>query len=194
MSQEIEIEFKNLLTKQEYVHFLTYFKLSDKAPITQTNIYFDTLNQDLGKNLSALRARFKDDIIELTLKQTINEGVLETTDIINQETFTELIKSNYLPNGNVKTVLIEAGITSTFYHLATLTTYRHELNIDQFIIALDKSNYYNCTDYELEIECLNYQDGKSYFERILNQFSIPLRPTKHKVVRAYEYKQKLKKI
>ena len=44
MAHEVEKEFKNLLTKEEYEFLLTKFNLEEVEPIQQTNIYYDTEN------------------------------------------------------------------------------------------------------------------------------------------------------
>ncbi len=193
MSQELEIEFKNLLSISEYNQFINYFNLEEKLPTKQKNIYFDTVCHELTNRVYALRARIKTDAIELTLKIPQTKGILEITDIISQAELGKLLNSNILPNGFVKSKLEEVKITSPLIHLATLVTYRREYKFDQFIIALDKSVYYDCTDYEIEVECENYQDGLNYFNQLLKQFSIPKRRTKPKILRAFEYKKRHKK-
>lgn len=40
--KEQEIEFKNLLSKDEYAKLIQHFKSVPKKQITQTNIYLDT--------------------------------------------------------------------------------------------------------------------------------------------------------
>ena len=59
MSQSIEIEFKNLLSIEEFNRMITYFQLSDDDFFRQINHYFDTKDFAL-KNLGcALRIREK---------------------------------------------------------------------------------------------------------------------------------------
>ena len=50
MSETIEIEFKNMLTKEEYEILLKKFKVEEKQIISQKNHYFDTPDFEL-KNL-----------------------------------------------------------------------------------------------------------------------------------------------
>ena len=42
MQSEKEIEFKNLLTKQEFECFVSFFQIGQKDFHSQTNYYFDT--------------------------------------------------------------------------------------------------------------------------------------------------------
>ena len=57
MSQQMEIEFKNLLTKEEYTRLLTYFNIGPEQIVHQENHYFDTPNYDLKNAASGLRIR-----------------------------------------------------------------------------------------------------------------------------------------
>ncbi len=57
--QEIEIEFKNILTKQEFDTLLQWFQIKSEQFQPQTNYYFDTEDYLLKKNESALRIKKK---------------------------------------------------------------------------------------------------------------------------------------
>ena len=47
--REIEIEFKNLLTEDEYNNLYTSLKLEDKPQIINKNFYYDDANESLKK-------------------------------------------------------------------------------------------------------------------------------------------------
>ena len=47
--REIEIEFKNLLTEDEYNNLFTSLKLEDKPQIINKNFYYDDANENLKK-------------------------------------------------------------------------------------------------------------------------------------------------
>ena len=49
MTQMLEIEYKSMLTKQEYEIFIAHYQLTDKDFRVQTNIYFDTVDEQLKK-------------------------------------------------------------------------------------------------------------------------------------------------
>jgi len=63
--QELEIEFKNLLSEQEYLSLFTHYA-STKQPIWQANDYFDTPDFELRKKGAALRIREKKQGLVLT--------------------------------------------------------------------------------------------------------------------------------
>ena len=102
MSQSIEIEFKNLLSIEEFNKMISYFQLSDDDFFRQINHYFDTKDFAL-KNLGcALRIREKKEYFEMTLKQPHPDGLLETT-----QTLTEKEANDLLNGGLIMKVLLK---------------------------------------------------------------------------------------
>src|SRR5699024_11542022 len=67
MVQEIEIEYKTLLTKNEYNILLNALPFSSET-IMQTNHYFETDDFKIERHHSALRIRNKGQRYTLTLK------------------------------------------------------------------------------------------------------------------------------
>lgn len=53
MTQMLEIEYKSMLTKQEYEIFIAHYQLTDKDFRVQTNIYFDTVDEQLKNKIVA---------------------------------------------------------------------------------------------------------------------------------------------
>ncbi|QVK17234.1 CYTH domain-containing protein [Mycoplasmatota bacterium] len=191
MSQNLEIEFKNSLTKTEYEKIIDHFNPLPESMIKQVNIYFDTKDLILKKQKTALRARIKKQTIELTLKQKQKVGILETTDIITENDLSDIIQHHKLNKGEVFNKLQELEINDALYELASLTTYRYEIPYLGNLIAIDKSFYYNHWDYEIELETNEYNNGKKIFQELLASFKIPRIKTKNKIVRAYNYKKNL---
>lgn len=93
MVEQVEIEYKTMLTEKEYHQLLAYYKLSEKAFKTQTNYYFDTQDFKLREKHFGLRIRTTPTNAELTLKTPIEHGLLETTDPLTIETAASLIAS-----------------------------------------------------------------------------------------------------
>ena len=75
MTQMLEIEYKSMLTKQEYEIFIAHYQLTDKDFRVQTNIYFDTVDEQLKKQNCGLRIRFVGHQAEYTLKHLLKKGV-----------------------------------------------------------------------------------------------------------------------
>lgn len=193
MSQEIEIEFKNLLTKTEFEAFKTSFNITDDDFITQENHYFDTPNFLLKSRQSALRIRKKQDVYFLTLKQPHKEGLLETHQKITEEEAKLLLsnKAEVFIDGEVKEAILKLDIDpQAITYLGTLKTNRAEIRDCENLLVLDHSFYLNHEDYELEYEVQNIETGKQKFLALLQQHNIPLRPAKNKILRFFETKAK----
>ncbi|MBO0429599.1 CYTH domain-containing protein [Vagococcus fluvialis] len=196
MAKELEIEYKNLLTKLEYQNLLEITNLTKENIHEQTNIYFDTKNGILKEKRQGLRIRLLPQKIEFTLKvpQKNSYTYLEITDVLNAfdldkslEEQTDLSKSdvlNYLANENI--------LVTDLKEIGSLTTKRAEKKLDKnTLLVLDESHYYGVTDYELEMEVLDSTIGQKTFENFLAENNIPVRPAKKKIARMFERKQQI---
>lgn len=190
MSQELEIEFKNLLSKKEYLQLVNHFELAKEDFFTQENSYFDTQQSDLKMQNAALRIRLKKDFAELTLKTPHQNHMLETTNILSLKDAKELLADkSFVPKGEIAANLEKIGLKSNtpVYLVANLKTKRAEKAIkDEFLVVLDQSWYDDKVDYELEVEANDEDKGNIFFLNILDYFSIPKRETKNKIQRAVD--------
>ncbi|AKF30060.1 CYTH domain-containing protein [Bacillus velezensis] len=188
MTQEIEIEFKNLLTKSEFLKLSEALCMKEYDFKQQVNHYFDTKDFSLKQKKSALRIREKDGSFVLTLKEPAAVGLLETHQQLAAAPDLDVFK---IPDGPVKRQLDGLGIRSE--HICcfgTLSTARAEKESEKGLIILDHSRYLEKEDFELEFETADWDEGKRAFEQLLKQFGIPERITKNKIQRFYEQKQK----
>jgi uncharacterized protein YjbK len=192
MSETIEIEFKNLLTKKEYQLLLRAFNIKDNDIFKQENHYFDTPSFALKELGSALRIRKKNNRYELTLKQPAEVGLLETTQALSDEEFNLVIHESRLPNGIVQDRLENFAISpNDIAYFGSLITERAEFPYKNGLLVLDHSLYLNTEDYELEFEVDDYQQGQLVFHELLKQYAIPNRKTLNKIARFYQQKQLL---
>ncbi|WP_078430358.1 CYTH domain-containing protein [Alkalihalobacterium alkalinitrilicum] len=192
MGREIEIEAKNLLTKEELERLQHYFSLSDSEFISQTNHYFDTTDFALKEKKAALRIREKNNKYIMTLKQPNEVGLLETNQLVSTEEANLMLETGTIPNGDVKSDIEALKVPpAKFTYLGSLKTSRAEVQYNQQLIVLDISHYLNIVDYELEVEGTNVDTVQEEFNRILKQHNIPKRPTKNKILRFFERKQRL---
>ncbi|WP_430236695.1 CYTH domain-containing protein [Neobacillus sp. SM06] len=187
--QNLEIEFKNMLTKEEYERLFEFFKLEEDAIFTQENHYFDTADFQLKRNGAALRIREKNGQYELTLKQPYKEGLLETNELLSVQEAQQAISRNILPSGTVQQLIEKMGIPfSILEYFGSLVTKRAEIKDSNGLLVLDYSTYLNTEDYELEYEVENVKQGQAFFHKFLAKHGIPVRETKNKVRRFYERK------
>ncbi len=189
--QEIEIEFKNLLTFDEFTSLCSAFKVKSEDFFSQENHYFDTPGFSLKEKGCALRVRRKGDNLTLTLKQPAMEGLLETHQTVSEEEFVSMKDGTVgLIDGTISSILKnELNINpSEVLYFGSLRTNRVELPYKNGLLVLDESNYMETSDFEVEFEVKNFAEGEKLFQELLTSYGIPLRETKNKIVRFYEAK------
>ncbi|UTT41956.1 CYTH domain-containing protein [Exiguobacterium aurantiacum] len=187
MTQEVEIEFKSMLTKDEYETLLAAYDLTDKVK-WQANDYFDTPTFELKNHGAALRIREKKHGQVLTLKQPHDVGLLETHAPIQEKEAENLFKYGIIHDDQMKEALASFDLTGPLEHLGRLETKRAEIETPDGLLVLDESHYLEIHDYEIEFEVTDEAKGKIAFEQLLRHHGIPLRPAKNKIVRFMEEK------
>ena len=187
MTQEVEIEFKSMLTKDEYDKLIQAYKLEDQVR-WQANDYFDTPSFQLKKNGAALRIREKKQGQVLTLKQPNEVGLLETHASITEEEAEDLFKYGIVHDDQMKQALAPFQLNAPLEHLGRLETNRAEHQTEDGLLVLDESHYLETTDYEIEFEVTNEEAGQRAFERLLSEHGLLYRPAKNKIVRFMELK------
>ena len=191
MSQNIEIEFKNMLTKEEFNQLKSHFQVKSSDFIKQENHYFDTLNFALKEKGCALRIREKKGRFEMTLKQPHPEGLLETNQILSDEQANVLLNGGQIMDGIVKAQITTLNVnTDDIQYFGSLITDRVEFPYLEGLLVLDFSSYLNVQDYEVEYEVSNRDIGESTFLNLLSKLNIPIRKSKNKVRRFYEEKKR----
>ena len=186
---EIEKEFKNLLTKEQYEAIAGDYQSVFTKDITQTNSYYDYEGL-LQQHKMALRIRIVEgkETGEITLKipQSSLE-VLEYTEVLPVDI---LNAYNHDKQFTLPTSLLEAlenkGITlQTVNQTALLTTHRLEgaLSENEWLV-LDESHYNGKVDYEMEMEVRSLELGEPIFLGILEKYKIERRQAESKIKRA----------
>lgn len=186
-----EIEFKQLLSQSQYQSIYNKY-FPEMQPFSQTNYYIDTEQFDLRSHKSALRIRVKDDYYEMTLKVPAEVGLMEynfETHVI-PELNKELV-ANDLPLEITEQLNKMNVDVNQLVILGALTTSRLEKEVQGNLLVLDKSDYLNYQDYELEYEVEDYDDGLIQFEMILETFDIKHETPENKVQRFFNRKSNL---
>ncbi|WP_338753578.1 CYTH domain-containing protein [Bacillus sp. FJAT-52991] len=186
MSQQLEIEFKNLLEKEEFLHLIQAFHIKEEDFALQHNHYLDTASFHLKQQGCALRIREKEATFELTLKQPAEIGLLETNQSLLKEEAEVLLLKGKFPEGIVKEVLqLTLLEIDSLQHFGTLSTKRAEIPYQEGLLTFDNSFYLGKEDYELEYEVQEEKTGQEIFNHLLKKFQIPRRITDNKVKRFY---------
>lgn len=186
MTQEIEIEFKTVLEKTAFDTLLNALPFSANA-IEQTNYYFETNDFALKKQGSAIRIRKKHDEYVITLKQPHEQGILETHERINSDTFMNWIDGKPVATGQLKDQLtaLQVHLEDLIYH-GYLTTFRHTFTENELEYVLDESHYNGIVDYELELEAVSFTDGEKAFDALLGQYHIQKKAPITKIERFFK--------
>lgn len=193
MTENLEIEFKNLLTETEFNHLIVKFKRSTHSFWSQTNYYFDSNDFLLKQNGYALRIREKHGEYEFTLKQPTENGIglLETNQKLEKGIAESFIKNGKIPAGPISKKLSflinENKEISCFGHMKTE---RAEIEFEDGLLVFDKSSYFDVIDYELEFEVQNFEIGQKSFHHLLKSENIPVRKTPNKIRRFYDEMKK----
>ena len=180
--KHLEIELKTLLKKDEYNRLKEQF--TDVKPVLQKNYYIDTPDFELREKKVAMRIRTFDDWAELTLKVPQSVGNMEYNQKLHLKDAEVYLAKEELPHGLVLEELAKHGIQSKKWQiLGCLTTLRYERQTAIGLMALDESQYFDITDYELELEVENHEQGKQDFKQFLEENQIAYQKAPSKLVR-----------
>ena len=185
MTQHIEIEFKNMLTKIQYEQLLQAFSIETDQIIRQVNHYFDTPTGHLKSVQSALRIREVGETIECTLKEkTSKHQHLETTNELSRDEADQMLAGKVVPTGTVRERLTLFGIPlGELSCYGSLTTDRVEIPYKGGLLVFDHSFYLHSDDYEVEYETNDETIGQTIFSSFLAQYAIEPQPAQKKIVR-----------
>lgn len=184
MTKDLEIEFKTLLTKEEYVKLCTKFQ--DCKRNLQINYYFDTSRFTLKATDIGLRIRMMDkDKYIITLKKKKGYALQEFNETIDNATFEEILKTGIIPVPEIQNELNDIIKGQLLVNYMSLSTYRISLPYKKGYLAIDKCKYVNKVDYELEYEAQTYEAGKREFIEIIREFGIAYKKSQPKIKRAY---------
>lgn len=185
MTQQLEIEFKNILTKKEYEHLLQHFNIQPEQIISQENHYFDTTDYILKHQNSGLRIRIIGNYAECTIKERSGDNAhLETTDTLSMEEAKSMLAGGKFVAEAVKKRLAALEIApESLAIFGSLVTKRVEISYEGGLLVLDHSHYLNCEDYEVEYETTNEIIGKEIFKSFLKTHGIANRPADKKIAR-----------
>ncbi|CDZ99200.1 CYTH domain protein [Jeotgalicoccus saudimassiliensis] len=183
---EKEIEFKNLLTENEYGK-IQNDHFPRVKPMHLTNYYIDNDELQLIGNLLMLRIRVEDSRQLMTVKIPDEQHVVYEYSGVTDISLTEGVRidEESIPE-NIREQLTKRGIpVNNLAIQGSLITERLEKPSHSGLLVLDKSSYLGTADYELEFEAPDVGTGKSEFAQILNKYGIVRREEIVKSARFY---------
>lgn len=174
MQTHNEIEFKTMLTKNEYDKLFNQFS---ELTYSQTNHYLDDELHTFSTQKIGCRIRIKHDQYEVTLKKPISEHVTEERNwSMTREEYTD-----FLTTGDLSS--ISTDFTHPMIKTGSITTTRSEWPYKDGVMMLDHSQFFGQEDFELEYEVHETDQGLKDFQEFLNQMGIPYRKAEKKLVR-----------
>ena len=185
MTQQIEIEFKNMLTKEQYDQLLIAFHIQPEQIQHQANHYFDTADFQLKTLKSGLRIRQKGRYFECTLKEKSSEHAhLETTDRLTEQQAIAMLNGETFTAPSVQKRLEQLQINiRTLNVFGSLETNRVEIDYKGGTLVFDHSHYLQHDDYEVEYETNDVNIGYTIFQQFLREHHIPIQPADKKIAR-----------
>jgi len=181
--KNIEIEFKTEVTKEKYESLLKLFNLENNI-FKQINYYFDTDTYDLNQQKMVLRIRQKGESrYKVTLKSQSEQGAFESHVLLHTDQALDMIQNGF----NTKDFFDELDYFVTYR--VNLVNYRVSTPYEGGILFLDRCEYCNVTDYEIEYEVSNYHEGEKLFDEFVIKYDIDKVPTKRKSERAFTCKR-----
>lgn len=170
MSEHIEIEYKILLTKDIYEQIKKDYQSKINQQYTQTNYYL--YHPLLNQKKYMLRIREKNDTFELTLKRPYQNHRLEKNIMITKEEKEKIINQQETSN-EIFDLLLQEGIQpKEVENKYSLTTHRIDIYLEDGILSLDKNEYLNHIDYELEFEVNKQDNSLAHFFQIIQPYHL----------------------
>ena len=178
MTKNIEIEFKSAITEDVYESLLKKFDLENNI-FKQTNYYFDTDDFQLNQKKVVLRIRRKkESFYKVTLKSQSEQGAFESHVLLTEDQAKNMIQNGF----QTKDFFDDVDVFVTYK--AELDNYRVSTPFECGTLFLDRCEYYGVTDYEIEYEVDDYDEGFEVFQQFLKDYQIEYTPAKRKSERA----------
>ena len=131
------VEFRTLLTEEEYNRLMEKFK--GNRMDMQTNHYFDTKRFSLKALDASLRVKERDDFT-LVFKKKKGYNLQEFQLPITKETFEEIRETGMVPEGEIYNELIPLIGDQKIFNFLSLSTLRLFLHIKTAFYILIKAN------------------------------------------------------
>lgn len=192
MTFELEQELKVLLSKQQFESLLEHWHLDKAQPsLKQHNTYYDTSEQTLKASDAALRLRNFADSSVWTIKH--RQNIYQSLEY-HQTNPTPLAPPSQLSNAAIQKAallnfLAEQAITlPELKQTYDIQTERWLIAADFGEFALDRSQFGEQVDYELELETDQLETAQVAFTSFINAFGIEMKQADTKLSRAVQYR------
>ena len=180
--QNSDVEFKSLLTEEEYNLLIDAFPNSKTD--TQTNHYFDTPRFSLKALDASLRVRERNDY-SLTYKRKKGYSIDVNTVEITKEDFEKIKETGVVHIESIANELANVIKDQKVYNFLSLSTFRTYLPYKEGVLNIDRSSYCDVIDYEVEYSSKSYHQGREIFINFINEYGIKYKKSDKKIKRAF---------
>ncbi len=186
---EPDIEFKTLITEADYNKILKENE-SIKGDL-QINYYFDTTRFTLKASEAVLRIKRTDKHLTIILERKKNYAVLRIEEEITEDEFNDILNNHVIKHASILEELNELIKNQPIVNFMTFSTYRINIPFKDTKFALDKCEYCDMVDYELEYRTKNRESGKLIFVEFIKKFNLQYERSQSKLKRAYDALKKM---
>lgn len=177
MRTNTEIEYKTLVSEEQFERLLARFQ-PDKE-VLQTNTYFDTVDRQLKALKIACRIRVNAEMIEATVKEHTEAGILEYNHTLDS------FDPGIFAIDEFKSLFDRFGVFDPLIEIGRATTLRRIVYEKTGELCFDRTIFKDHIDYELEYEINgDKQEGYLRFMEILALENILYVQSKSKMMRA----------
>lgn len=169
-----EIEFKCLLTQEQYAA-LAHDYFQNSPVFMQTNEYFCDNEHRLQAHGYSLRVRHRDNTHELTLKKPAGFAKMEINEMLSQKQYQDFLAHRLTDSRILAELQTIQVCASDLHRQASLSTWRQETPYLEGMLFLDRNDYFDQTDYEVEYEAPDETLGRQRFIELLAQYQIVYR-------------------
>ena len=110
-----------------------------------------------------------------------NKGLNST-----EEQFKDLVENGMIPSEKIAQEVNDIIKGQKIINFMSLSTYRISMIYKKGKLSLDRCEYVNTVDYELEYEVTNRNTGKLDFVQIIRDYDISYKKSQAKLKRAYD--------
>lgn len=153
LTTDYEIEFKSRITKSDYSKLIKKYS-ENITSIKQQNSYFDTEKLFFDSNNITIRIREKENIYTYTMKSPYKGIIKEESATLSQTDY----KDSLLQGINIS---FEEKNYKVFF-ITKSNTNRTQFKYMNGTVFLDKTEYRNGDDYEVEFEVDNIVDKPGF--------------------------------
>lgn len=173
MNQNLECEARNFIDEETFNTIKNeLLEKGETRHFFQTNYYFDDEFYSLNNHHRTLRVRIiENEKSELTIKIKGKDGDIEYNEPLDLKRALRLVENFEINNEIIKQEILKITKEKIFC-LGHLRTERFELKHKKYLFVLDKNEYFDVVDFNIEVEAKNKKEAEKYLKKLLKKYKI----------------------